>query len=137
MATTAKAGEKIYQWDRNPRLPVPAPPANSCDCQFHIYGDPVQFPPRAKAPYAPIESATFEEAQRMHKAIGFARGVIVDSAVYGSDHRLFLHALEGLNDPAHYRTIAILDDRVSDIEAARLHAAGPRGPLFDVGRGFA
>jgi len=137
MATTANAGEKIYQWDRNPRTPVPAPPANSCDCQFHIYGDPAQFPPRTNAPYAPIESATFEEARRMHKGIGFARGVIVHSAVYGSDHRLLLHALEGLNDPAHYRGIAILDDRVSESEAARLHTAGVRGARFNFVRGFA
>ena len=95
MATTAKAGEKIYQWDRHPRMPMPAPPAGSCDCQFHIYGDPAQFPTRPNAPYPPIESATFEEARLMHKAIGFARGVIVHSAIYGSDHRLLLHALEG------------------------------------------
>jgi hypothetical protein len=26
----------------------------------------------------------------MHQAIGFARGVIVHSAIYGSDHRLFV-----------------------------------------------
>ena len=56
MATT---GDTIYEWDKNPRMPVPAPPAGSCDCQFHIYGDPAQFPPRTNAPYPPIESATF------------------------------------------------------------------------------
>ncbi len=137
MATTAKAEGKIYEWDRNPRMPMPAPPAGSCDCQFHIYGDPAQFPPRADAPYPPIESATFEEARRMHKAIGFARGVIVHSAIYGSDHRLLLHALEELNDPAHYRGIGILDDRVSESAATRLHAAGARGARFNFVRGFA
>ena len=79
-------GETFYEWDKNPCMPVPAPPAGSCDCQFHIYGDPAQFPPRAKAPYPPIESATFSEAQHMHKAIGFRRGVIVHSAIYGGDH---------------------------------------------------
>ena len=80
------AGVTIYEWDKNPRIPVPPPPPGSCDCQFHIYGDPAHFPPRANAPYPPIESATFSEAQRMHKAIGFRRGVIVHSAIYGSDH---------------------------------------------------
>jgi predicted TIM-barrel fold metal-dependent hydrolase len=67
-------------------MPLPERRAGSCDCQFHIYGDPAQFPPRANAPYPPIESATFSEAQRMHKAIGFRRGVIVHSAIYGGDH---------------------------------------------------
>jgi predicted TIM-barrel fold metal-dependent hydrolase len=118
-------------------MPVPMPPPGSCDCQFHIYGDPARFPPRANAPYPPIESATFAEAQRMHEAIGIARGVIVHSAIYGSDHRLLLHALEGLNDRERYRGIGIVDDRVSDQELARLHAAGVRGARFNFVRFFA
>jgi len=134
MATT---GDTIYEWDKNPRMPVPAPPAGSCDCQFHIYGDPTQFPPRTNASYPPIESATFNEAQRMHKAIGFSRGVIVHSAIYGSDHRLLLHALEGLNDRDRYRGIGIVDDKVSDNELERLHAAGVRGARFNFVRFFA
>ncbi len=131
------SGETIYEWDRNPRMPVPAPPAGSCDCQFHIYGDPKQFAPRANAPYPPIESATFEQAQRMHQAIGFKRGVIVHSAIYGSDHRLLLHTLEGLNDRDRYRAIGIVDDKVSDKELERLHAAGVRGARFNFVRFFA
>ena len=118
----ATAGEKIYEWDRHPRMPVPAPPRGSCDCQFHIYEDPAKFPPRLNPPYPAIESATFAEAQRMHKAIGFDRGVIVHSAIYGSDHRLLLHALESLNDRDRYRGIGIVDDRVSDQELERMHA---------------
>ncbi len=121
MATT---GDTIYEWDKNPRMPVPAPPTGSCDCQFHIYGDPARFPPRVNAPYPPIESATFSEARRMHKAIGFSRGVIVHSAIYGSDHRLLLLALESLNDRDRYRGIGIVDDRVSDKELERLHVNG-------------
>lgn len=124
-------GEKIYEWDRQPRMPAPAPPRGSCDCQFHIYGDPEKFPPRAKPPYPPIESATFAEAQRMHKAIGIERGVIVHSAIYGSDHRLLLHALESLSDRDRYRGIGIVDDRVSDKELERMHAAGVRGARFN------
>lgn len=99
--------------------------------QFHIYDVPGKFPPRANRPYPPIESATFAEAQNMHKAIGFDRGVIVHSAIYGSDHRLLLHALESLNDRERYRGIGIVDDKVSDKELARMHAAGVCGPRFN------
>src|SRR5687767_13093872 len=127
----AIAGQKIYEWDRSPRMPVPPPPPGSCDCQFHLYDDPAKFPPRPNPPYPPIESATFAEAQNMHKAIGFDRGVIVHSAIYGSDHRLLLNALESLDDPGRYRGIGIVDDSVSDNELARLHAAGVRGARFN------
>ncbi len=127
----ARAGEKIYEWDKQPRMPVPPPPPRSCDCQFHIYASPQNFPPRPNPPYPPIESATFTEAQRMHRAIGFERGVIVHSAIYGSDHRLLLHALESLDDQDHYRGIGIVDDGVSDQELERLHAAGVRGARFN------
>ena len=127
----AKTKEKFYEWDKQPRMPVPTPPAESCDCQFHIYDDPAKFPPRQNPPYAAIESATFGEAQKMHQAIGFARGVIVHSAIYGSDHRLLLHALEGLKDRNRYRGIGIVDDRVSDKELERLQAAGVRGARFN------
>jgi len=123
----ATAVERIYEWDRHPRMPAPQPPPGSCDCQFHIYEEPSKFPPRANPPYAPIESATFAQAQKMHKAIGFDRGVIVHSAIYGSDHRLLLNVLESLDDPGRYRGIGIVDDSVSNNELARLHAAGVPG----------
>jgi 2-pyrone-4,6-dicarboxylate lactonase len=125
------AGEKIYEWDRHPRMPVPPPPPGSCDCQFHIYEEASKFPPRANPPYPTIESATFTAAQNMHKAIGFERGVIVHSAIYGSDHHLLLNALASVDDPGRYRGIAIVDDSVSDNELARLHAAGVRGARFN------
>ena len=112
-------------------MPIPAPPGGSCDCQFHIYDDPTRFPPRENAPYPPIESATFAEAQRMHRSIGFDRGVIVHSAIYGSDHRLLLEALESLNDRNRYRGIGIVDDRVTDRELERMHAADVRGARFN------
>jgi 2-pyrone-4,6-dicarboxylate lactonase len=52
----------------------------------------------------------------VHRAIGFDRGVIVHSAIYGSEHRLLLHALESLDDQDRYRGIGIVDDSVSDRE---------------------
>ena len=128
MAATDK---KFYEWDRHPRMPVPPPPRESCDCQFHIYDDPVSFPPRPNPPYPPITSATFAEAQKMHKAIGFDGGVIVHSAIYGTDHRLLLHVLERLNDRGRYRGIGIVDDSVSDRELERMNAAGVRGARFN------
>ena len=127
-----KAQTTYRAWDRNTRMPVPSPPAGSCDCQFHIYDEPARFPPRPNSPYPPID-ATFADARKMHRALGFQRGVVVHSAIYGSDHRLLLHALEGLSaeERKNYRGIGIVDDRVDDGELERLHAAGVRGARFN------
>ncbi len=112
-----------HDWDREPRLPRPAPPAGACDCQFHIYAKAEHYPPRANAPYPPMD-ATFADSRRVHAAIGFRRAVIVHSAIYGADHRLLLDTLENCPDKASYRGTANLDDTVSDAEIARLSAAG-------------
>ena len=112
-------------WDRNPRRPDPPPPPKSCDCQFHIFDDPQRYPLSPDAAYDPI-AASFNDAVNMHNALGFERGVIVHSSVYGSDHRLLLDTLEGL--PPHlrgrYKATGIIDDSVSDAELARLDKAG-------------
>ena len=53
----ARAGEQLYEWDKQPRMPLPAPQRGSCEGLE-------KFPPRPNPPYPPIESATFTEAQR-------------------------------------------------------------------------
>jgi len=78
----ATAGDRIYEWTETRAMPVPAPPRGSCDC--HYYTRTREVSPRPNPPYPAIESATFAEAQRMHKAIGFDRGVIVHSAIYAA-----------------------------------------------------
>lgn len=118
----AKTGP-FTEWDRNPGMPSPRPPDGACDCQFHIYAPADLYPTRPSPPYPPID-ATFEHALSVHKAIGFRRGVIVHSAIYGSDHRLLLDTLENHPARANYRGTANLDDSVSDAEVARLSKAG-------------
>jgi len=73
-----KTEPEYEYWDRNPRMPSPPPPPGSCDCQFHIYADPDDYPTRPNPPYEAID-ATFEDARAMHRAIGFDYGVIVHS----------------------------------------------------------
>jgi predicted TIM-barrel fold metal-dependent hydrolase len=125
------------EWVRETRRPNPPPPRKSCDCQFHIYGDPSRYPPSPAATYPPID-ATFADAVAMHQALGFERGVIVHSSVYGSDHRLLLDTLESL-DPAlrgRYRATSIIDDSVSDKELERLNAAGVCAARLNIAKMF-
>ena len=97
----------------------------------HMHEDPAKFPPRSNPPTRRSLARPLRKPKKMHNAIGFDRGVIVHSAIYGSDHRLLLHALESLSDRDRYRGIGIVDDSVSDKELERLHAAGVRGARFN------
>jgi predicted TIM-barrel fold metal-dependent hydrolase len=110
-------------WVRDTRLPDPAPPEGSIDCQFHIYDDPARFPARKDAPYPPLD-ATFAHAREMHAKLGFRHGVIVHSAIYGSDHSMLLHVLKNQPIPGQYKGTANLADDTSDAEIAELTKAG-------------
>jgi 2-pyrone-4,6-dicarboxylate lactonase len=110
------------------RAPNPLPPPKSCDCQLHVFGDPQRYPLRTGGAYVPPKEATFEAAQRMHRALGIERGVVVQSTVHGTNHSILLDALRG---QPNYRGIAIVDDSVSDRELQRMHDAGVRGARFN------
>src|SRR5262245_61212385 len=123
-ATLANAGaeqREFAPWVRETRAPNPLPPAKSCDCQFHIYGDPQKYPPKQDAYYQPPK-ATFEDMRGVLKALGFERGVIVHPMPYGSDHRLLVDTLSSLTptERANFRATCILEDGVSDSDMERL-----------------
>ena len=48
------------EWVRETRPPVPLPPPQSCDCQFHIFGDPTKYPLRYDGRFQPPR-ATFAD----------------------------------------------------------------------------
>jgi 2-pyrone-4,6-dicarboxylate lactonase len=124
-------------WIRDTRPPRFAPPIGSCDCQFHIYDDPKRYPPSPRTTYDPID-ATFADAAKMHATLGFARGVIVHSSVYGSDHRLLLDTLESLPPSlkGRYKATSIIDDDVGERELARLDAAGVCAARLNIAQMF-
>jgi len=121
----SEAKETYPEWLRETKLPSPPPPAGSCDTQFHIFDEPRRYPTKPNPPYPPPR-ASFADAKGMLAGIGFSRGVIVHSVVYGSDHRLLLDTLENLppEEKRRFRATCILDDSVSDTDMARLDAAG-------------
>ena len=124
-------------WDRDTRAPNPLPPPKSCDCQFHIYGDPKKYPPKKGAYYQPPD-ATFEHMRGVLKTLGFERGVIVYPMPYDTDHRLLIDTLSALEpkDRANFRATCIVKDNVTDAEMARLDALGVCGARFNVGRRY-
>ena len=114
------------------RPPQPAVPRNSCDCQIHVYGDPARYPV-SNPQYQPRPNVTFEDSVRIHDALGVDRCVIVQTAVYRTDHSYLLDVLERA-PKERYRAVAIIDDDVSDAEIRRLHEAGVRGARFNFAR---
>ena len=132
---TAEQRQVFPGWDRNLRAPVPTVPAGSCDCQFHIYGDPARYPPKQDALYEPPD-ASFADAKRLLAAMGFSRGVIVHAMPYDTDHRLLIDTLAALDesDRARFRAVGIIKDSVSDAELARLDALGVRAARFNIGK---
>jgi 2-pyrone-4,6-dicarboxylate lactonase len=112
----------------------PLPPL-ACDCHLHVFGDPAKYPDRNPNPVHPSREASWEDALRMHRSVGFSRGVLVQPANYTTDHTYLVEALARL-PRGHYRATGIIDDSVSDGEIERLHAAGMRGVRFNFVRMF-
>jgi 2-pyrone-4,6-dicarboxylate lactonase len=133
----AQAQQQYPEWVRATRAPVPLPPAKSCDCQFHIYGEPAIYPPKKDAYYQPPK-ATFEDMRGVLETLGFQRGVIVHPMPYGPDHRLLIDTLSSLDakDRDNFRATCILEDSVTDKDMERLNALGVRAARFNVGKRY-
>jgi len=113
--------------DPPPRDPAPAAqplPPGTCDAHFHVFGPQARYPMDARRNYTPHE-ATLADYRREMRAIGIARGVIVQPSVYGTDNRATLDALQAGGDA--FRAIVVPPADVSDAELARMHALGVRG----------
>jgi predicted TIM-barrel fold metal-dependent hydrolase len=125
------------QWVRETRAPVPLPPPKSCDCQFHIYGDPAKYPPKPDAYYEPPK-ATFADMRSVLKVLGIERGVIVHPIVYDTDHRLLIDTLSALSpaERRNFRATGIVKDNVSDATLHELDRLGVCAARFNLGRRY-
>jgi len=127
--------EKYAAAARPARAPAEPLPPLSCDCHLHVFGDPAKYPDKNPNPVHKSMEATFEDALKMHRAVGFARGVFVQPANYVTDHTYLKEALARV-PKAHYRATGIMDESISDAELQRLHDAGMRGVRFNFVRQF-
>jgi predicted TIM-barrel fold metal-dependent hydrolase len=117
-------------------------PTGAWDCHFHIFTRSdgtidrgVLSPARVYDP----PPCGLAEIQRLHDHVGFARGVIVQPAVYGTDNRVTREALRAAG--GRYRGIAVIDGETPERALDDLGAAGVRGVRINVlyggGVGFA
>ena len=114
--------------DPNTRKPKFRPPPLACDAHCHIFGPGAKFPYAPDAPYLPPD-APFEAFDRLQKILRLERAVIVHASCHGSDMRVTLDAIA--RSKGRFRGTAIIDERFTEKDFARLHEGGIRAVRFN------
>lgn len=110
-----------------PARPAFQLPPRSCDAHFHVFGPGRVFSYAPDRTFTPHD-APKEELFRLHRHLGFERGVFVQSSCHGSDHAVLIDLLEAAK--GRYRGVGLLTPATPQHEIARLHAAGVCGVRF-------
>jgi predicted TIM-barrel fold metal-dependent hydrolase len=99
-------------------------PKGACDCQTHVFGDPLKFPFSSGRSYTP-EPAPVSEMRVLHRALRMDRVVIVQPTVYGTDNSCMLNAVRQLGRQA--RGVAMIDEQTSQSQLDEMDRRGVRG----------
>src|SRR6202161_2041956 len=102
--------------DPNPKKPRITLPPLACDSHFHVFGPHKIFPFAPERSFTPAD-APKEDLFRLHAFLGFERGVFVQSACHGSDHRALVDLLAA--GKGRYRGVALLEPTTPDAEVER------------------
>jgi predicted TIM-barrel fold metal-dependent hydrolase len=110
--------------DQHPRKPSFTVPAGTCDCHFHVVGPQRWYP---FDPTVPVDcpDSTFEDALKLHEALGITRGLLVQSGLYQTQYQQTLNLLYRLAD--RWRGVVMLAPDVTDQELDVLSNAGVVG----------
>lgn len=99
-----------------PTSPLSIPPAGACDAHVHMVGGPDEFPlwdGRVENP-APGSFEKWLDRYRHHlDTLGFSRGVIVHSILYGDDNSITAASVKALG-PDRFRGIGLVRDDADD-----------------------
>jgi 2-pyrone-4,6-dicarboxylate lactonase len=124
----------VLTYDPHPRQPALRLPAHACDSHVHVFGPAERFPYAATRNFTPAD-APKEALFALHRTLGIARCVIVQSAVHGFDNRAVEDAIAA--GGGRYLGVALVPVDVGDAELARLAACGFRGVRFNFMRHLA
>lgn len=106
---------------RKPKLKLPR---NAADCHAHVFGPPAKYPWAANRLYTPPD-VSLDDYLAMHDAVGIARGVLVQTGLYGNDNSFIVDAIKA--HPNRLRGIALIGEGVTDKELRHLADNGVRG----------
>ena len=108
-----------------PRLKLPP---GACDTHFHVFGPQRRFPFAADRTYTPAGDAPKETLFALHKHLGIARGVVVQSAAHGFDNSAAADLIASRK--RDYVGVAMVPTDLSTAELESLDVQGFRGARF-------
>ena len=112
----------------NPRKPSFAMPPGATDSHAHVFGERARYGYADDRQYTP-PPVFLKDYLAMLDAIGFARGVVVQSGVHGTNNSVIVDAIAQTCAQSQGRLhgIALLREDISDAELDVLDKAGVRG----------
>jgi 2-pyrone-4,6-dicarboxylate lactonase len=115
-------------WLAAPTKPALRFPPGACDAHCHVFGPRERFPYAEGAPFTPAD-APKEALFALHRMLGIARCVVVQSSCHGYDNAVTADALAARHGA--YRGVALLPTTASDEELRQLDAQGFCGVRFN------
>jgi 2-pyrone-4,6-dicarboxylate lactonase len=106
---------------RKPKLKLPP---KAADCHCHVFGPRDRYPWAANRLYTP-PAVTLKHYLAMLDTVGFARGIMVQTGLYGNDNRFIVDAIKA--HPKRLRGIALIGESTTDRELEDHARAGVRG----------
>lgn len=102
--------------------PKEAPPAGACDAHVHLVGGPNDFPLWEGRVEDPAQDANggpdFDGWLALYRdhldALGFTKGLIVHSILYGTDNRVTVETVKRLGDG--FKGVGLLPDAATDAD---------------------
>ena len=110
--------------DLNTRKPSFALPPGATDSHAHVFGEREKYAYAADRLYTPAP-VFLQDYLAMHDAVGFTRGVVVQSGVHGTNNSVIVDAIA--RSQGRLRGIALLREDIADAELDALELAGVRG----------
>jgi predicted TIM-barrel fold metal-dependent hydrolase len=112
---------------RDYRAPKLKAPPGACDTHFHFIGPQKLYPmkPNHLFSHLQFQDTTIEDWCALQKALGFSRGLHVQSMMYENLYQLLLHGQCLM--PDRLRAVAIPDPSITDRELDILTKAGTVG----------
>ncbi|MGH8669582.1 MAG: amidohydrolase family protein [Burkholderiales bacterium] len=108
-----------------PRLELPP---GACDTHFHVFGPQRRFPFAPERSYTPAGDAPKETLFALHRHLGIARGVVVQSAAHGFDNSAAADLISSAKQD--YLGVALVPADIPTPELKKLDAQGFRGARF-------